>query len=199
MRRRPSVVSGAILLLQLSAFALMPVTAEGAIAAPGAPPSATTPDRTSDVSGQYDGDDVEGPFDVRWLGASYTATGNLHLSVSFYDGFERRLLPRIVSDRDAHVRIGLSGALSGYFVRREGRLFFIWGDFGSNCCAKRRATRPSSDVLSVTINPCNYLYGEEIEEAQGETFLRTRHLRAHDWTGEIALSHPQCGSDLPYA
>jgi len=144
-------------------------------------------------SGQWDPDDVEGPFDFRWVGAAYTSTGKIHLSVSFYDAFRLRQLPRPgeTSDLDSHVSVWLSGALNGYFMRQPGgRVIFEWGDFGSTCCKTADVTRPGARVFSVTFNPCSYVYGEEIDFALGESYWRTHRIR--DRTGEVELSHPNC-------
>lgn len=144
-------------------------------------------------SGVWDPDDVTGRFDLRWVGATYTAAGEIHLSVSFYDGFERRFLPRSVSDRYSHVKVHLSGALQGWFVRRPGgRIAFVWGDFGSNCCERARVRRPSSNVLSVVFDPCPYVYANEIDRAQGESYWRPRKTRATDRTGVVDLAQPDC-------
>jgi len=45
------------------------------------------------AAGDWDPDDVEGPLDLRWVGGSFTAAGNLRLTVSFYDGFTPSVLP----------------------------------------------------------------------------------------------------------
>ena len=145
------------------------------------------------ADGDWDPDDVKGRFDVRWVGAATTASDEIHLGISFYRGFRPRLLPRRPTDSRSHVSLWLSGALNGYFIHRDdGRIVFIWGDFGSTCCEKAFATRRSRTSLSVTIDPCHYVYGEEIEKAEGLTYWRTHKVRATDRTGEVALSHPNC-------
>lgn len=181
--------------LQLWAFAPTAVSADVLIAESRLPPSVGRSDPiTRGSSGVWDPNDVKGRFDLRWVGAAYTSTGEIHLSVSFYDGFDWRLLPTDPTDLDSNVNVWLSGALNGYFLRRPGgRLVFLWGDFGSSCCApKARVTRPSSDVLSVVFDPCSYGYGEEIYEAKGESLWVTRNVEAEDWTGAVELDHPQC-------
>ena len=145
-------------------------------------------------SGVWYPNDVKGRFDFRWVGAAYTAAGAIHLSVSFYDAFRLWLLPRISSDQESHVSVQLSGALNGYFARVSGgRIVFIWGDFGSSCCERDVASRPSSQVISVTFDPCDYGYGEEIDMARGESYWARHDVRARDSTGEVALHHPECG------
>jgi hypothetical protein len=145
-------------------------------------------------SGLWDPDDVEGLFDFRWVGAAYTSTGKIHLSVSFYDAFRLRRLPAPVlnTGTDSYVSVWLSGALNGYFLRKGGRVIFEWGDFGSTCCKTADVTRPRPGVFSVIFNPCSYVYGEEIEMALGESYWRTQDIRARDRTGEVELSHPKC-------
>ncbi len=150
------------------------------------------------ANGVWDANDVRGRFDLRWVGASYTSWGEIHLTVSFYDGFDPRFLPRredrIPVRGESKVRVDLSGALDGWFLRKEnGQLVFLWGDGGSFCCAHAFATRPSSNVISVTFDPCSYVHGEGIEMAQGYSLWRTRDVRAVDLTGQIGLAHPDCG------
>jgi hypothetical protein len=172
------------------------------------PPAASADVRTSPAfgkagsaalasNGQWDPDDVEGLFDFRWVGAAYTSAGKIHLSFSFYDAFRLRRLPtaRENSDTDSHLSVWLSGALNGYFIRHGGRVIFVWGDFGSSCCETAEVTRPGPKVFSVTFNPCGYVYGEEIELALGESYWRTQHIRARDRTGEVKLSHLNCGEN----
>jgi hypothetical protein len=149
---------------------------------------------TAGTSGVWDPDDVTGRFDLRWIGAAYTSTGEIHLSVSFYDEFKRRFLPREISSLYSHVSVGLSGALDGWFLRQHGRIVFIWGDFGSSCCERARVRRPSSNALSVVFDPCSYVYGNEIDQAQGESYWRPRETRATDRTGVVHLAHPDCNS-----
>jgi hypothetical protein len=154
---------------------------------------------TRALSGVWDPDDVEGRFDIRWIGAAYTSTGEIHLSLSFYEAFRARALARYghVTGRNdgyGYVNVTLSSSIDyGHFLRRPGgRIVFVWGDSASSCCAIDRVTRPSSKVLSVTFDPCSYVYGNEIEQVQGDSLWRTRHVRAHDSTELIHLSHPEC-------
>ncbi len=146
------------------------------------------------ASSRWDPDDVEGRFDLRWIGAAYTARGEIHLSVSFYDGFDWRLLPRM-SDPwwdESRALVVLSGANAGYFLRLHGRVVFLWGDFGSTCCARDPVTRPSANVLSVTFDPCSYAYGEELDMAMGRSFWRPRRVGAVDETEAVRYAHPEC-------
>jgi hypothetical protein len=111
------------------------------------------------------------------------------VSVSFYEGFDWHLLPRGVSERTSHVQIRLGGAMDGFFYRSGEGLTFVWGDFGSGCCESAPVTRPSSNVLSVVIDPCSYVWGEGIDKAQAESAW---HRRMVDFSGEVALDHPDC-------
>ena len=148
---------------------------------------------TAGVSGVWDADDVTGRFDLRWVGAAYTSTGEIHLSVSFHDEVKPRFLPRQIDDRYSHVSVGL-GTVDGWFLRRHGRIVFIWGDFGSSCCERARVRRPASNVLSVVFDPCSYVYGNEIDQTQGESYWRPRETRATDLTGVVHLARPNCDS-----
>lgn len=144
------------------------------------------------ATGIWDPNDVTGRFDLRWIGATYTSSGEIHLSVSFYDGFERRFLPRAIDERYSHVSLALSGFLDGWFVRQHGRIVFIWGDFGSTCCSRARVRQPSSNALSVVFDPCSYAYGNEIDQAQAVSYWRPRTSRATDSTGVVDLANPTC-------
>jgi hypothetical protein len=146
-------------------------------------------------SGVWDPDDVEGLFDFRWVGAAYTSTGKIHLTVSFYDVFRLRRLPTTPGNQDFGVTVLLSSALRGEFLRRGGRVIFEWADFASSPGETKEVTRPGPKVFSVTFNPCRYVYGGEIEMALGESTWRTQNIRARDRTGEVELSHPNCGEN----
>jgi len=148
---------------------------------------------TAGAGGVWDPDDVTGRFDLRWVGAAYTSTGEIHLSVAFHDEFKRRFLPRKIDDRYSHLSVGL-GTVDGWFLRQHGRIVFIWGDFGSSCCERARVRQPSSNALSVVFDPCSYVYGNEIDQMQGESYWRPRETRATDLTGVVHLAHPNCDS-----
>jgi hypothetical protein len=90
------------------------------------------------------------------------------------------------------VAVLLSSALRGEFLRRGGRVIFEWADFASSPGETKEVTRPGPKVFSVTFDPCRYVYGNEIEMALGESYWRTQHIGAHDRTGEVELSHPNC-------
>jgi hypothetical protein len=150
---------------------------------------------TAGASGVWDPDDVTGRFDLQWVGAAYTSSGEIHISVSFYDGFKRRFLPKAIDyPPPSNVSVGLSGALAGWFLRHHGRIVFIWGDSGSTCCERAPVRQPSSNALSVVFDPCSYVYGNEIDQTQGESYWRPRETRAKDRTGVVHLAHPNCDS-----
>ena len=107
----------------------------------------------------WDPDDVAGPLDVRWVGASFASPTELKIVVSFYDGFRVEALGRFTYS-NRRVQVELQDYATGYFVRRpSGRIAFVWGDFASGCgavfqyCNKGVVTRPSANVLQVTIVP----------------------------------------------
>jgi hypothetical protein len=177
------------LVLSVAAI-LIPTTSTGLPAAQALRHSSAV---SRGASGDWDPDDVTGRFDLRWVGAAYTSTGEIHLSFSFYDGFKRRFLPREIDDRYSHVSVGL-GTVDGWFLRQHGRIVFIWGDFGSSCCERARVRQPSSNALSVVFDPCSYVYGNEIDQTQGESYWRPRGTRATDLTGVVHLAHPNCDS-----
>jgi hypothetical protein len=185
--RRALVVA---LLLFVSAV-LIPATSSGLAASQPLSRSGAVNAR---ASGVWDPDDVTGRFDLRWVGAAYTSTGEIHLSVSFHDEFKRRFLPREINSLYSHVSVGLSSALDGMFLRQHGRIVFIWGDFASSCCERALVRRLSSNALSVVFDPCSYVYGNEIDQAQGESYWRPRETRAKDLTGVVHLAHPNCDS-----
>ena len=185
MTRRVLVIA----LVIIVAAVLIPANAIGVGASP-------VPRRTGVVlggaNGVWDPNDVTGRFDLKWIGATYTSNGEIHLSVSFYDGFERRFLPRDINDSYSHVNIEIRGGLDGWFHRQDGRIVFTWGDFGSSCCERARVRQPSSNVLSVVVDPCSYVYGNEIDQAQGVSYWRPRASRATDLTGIVGLANPNC-------
>ena len=42
--------------------------------------------------GVWDPNDVRGPYDLRWVGATNTSSGRVKLTVTFYAGFDPKLL-----------------------------------------------------------------------------------------------------------
>ena len=87
------------------------------------------------AAGDWDPDDVPGPFDIRWIGADFTSSTSMAFIVSFYEGFETDALPWRPA-YEAEVLVHLQDAISGRLVRRAGgRVAFLWGDLGSSCGA----------------------------------------------------------------
>jgi hypothetical protein len=100
--------------------------------------------------------------------------------VSFYRGFDPWLIPRGFGEHTSFVRVRLTPALDGSFIRRSnGRIVFIWGDYASSCCEVARVTRPTPDVLSVVFDPLSYVYGDvEYEPRALSTWTTTTdHIR----------------------
>ncbi len=89
--------------------------------------------------GDWDADDVDGPLDLRWIGASFTSDGEkIRLTITFHDGFQPSAIVHR-SRRPTGVTIHLTSFLDGYFLRRrDGRTVFLYGDFGSSCGFSRR-------------------------------------------------------------
>jgi hypothetical protein len=104
----------------------------------------------------FDADDVEGPLDLRWIGAWFTRDNDVRVTVSFYDGFRVSALPRVHSLDRTMVRVQLTTYIDGLYVRRHGRIVLFYGDFGSSCgadfprsCERARVRRSSENVLKV--------------------------------------------------
>jgi hypothetical protein len=139
----------------------------------------------------WDPQDVEGPFDIRWFGAVFTSTGELHLGISFYDGFDPSMLPMGFDRHVSVVRVKLTPALDGLFIRRpSGRIVFIWGDYGSSCCEVARVTRPAPDVLSVVFDPLDYIYGDNFYEPRALSRWYTDDGPHPDWTRALLIGRP---------
>jgi hypothetical protein len=97
----------------------------------------------------WDPADVEGPLDMRWVGARFAPHDRFKLTISFYSDFRASALPRTRNFRRG-VTVILTDYLMGFFRhRRDGRIVFIYGDFASSCCSVARVRRPSRDVLKV--------------------------------------------------
>jgi hypothetical protein len=143
----------------------------------------------------WDPNDTTGPLDIRWLGAKFTAAGNTsRLTISFYDSFRTSALPTMVR-RGYYPTFRGRGALSiiltDYYVgfvahRHDGRLIFVYADWGSDCCDIARVRTPSAHVLRVTFptirDPADPTYGVRAESTwklHGDVFrdrTRTIHL-----------------------
>jgi hypothetical protein len=139
----------------------------------------------------WDPNDVKGPFDLRWFGAVFTSTGDLHLGVSFYDGFDPSILPLGFDRHVSYMRVTLSGSLDGSFIRRSnGRIVFIWGDFGSVCCSVAPVTRTAPNVLSVVLDPFSYVYGDTDYEPRAISSWHSDDGVHPDWTRSLAIGRP---------
>lgn len=57
------------------------------------------------AAGDWDPDDVRGPFDLRWVGAAYTSSGNIRLTYTFYDPVETWRFPRASNASDHGVKV----------------------------------------------------------------------------------------------
>ncbi len=121
----------------------------------------------------WDPDDVEGPFDIRWYGAAFTSSGDVHLTLSFYDDFRHAALPW-TARTDLNVRVEIQPVATGYLLRRaHGRIVFSWGDYGSNCCERAPVTRLAPGILDITFDPGPYFCGY-FSESSLDTRLSTR-------------------------
>lgn len=110
------------------------------------------------AAGDWDPDDVEGPLDLRWVGAAFTASGDMRITVSFYDGFTPSALPTQqdgLSNALSRVRVRLGRWHEGWFLRGPaGGLTFYWGPFFVSG-EHEPVSWLSPNVLSVTIEaPC---------------------------------------------
>lgn len=137
--------------------------------------------------GDWDPDDVRGRFDLRWIGAGYTADGDIRLTASFYPGFRIWDLPRKHESFIPGVWFDIDTYFTGWFFRHDGRVRFAYGDTGSNCCLKMGARIVDPFVLRVTFPP--------FDEAEAGIPIRG-HSRwgglkgPHDWTGILRLPPP---------
>ena len=107
------------------------------------------------AASDWDPNDVDGPLDLRWIGASFS-DNYLRLTVSFYDAFR----PSALRGPYRGVRVQLAWFhgtefMSGAFIRqRDGHIVFRYGDGGQlggmGCIDKTaRVRRPSPNVLTV--------------------------------------------------
>ena len=97
----------------------------------------------------WDPDDVDGPLDIRWIGATFLPNDHFKLTVSFHNDFRASALPRRITFHHGVV-VNLTDFMQGLFRhRRDGRIVFIYGDFASNCCYVARVARPSPNLLKV--------------------------------------------------
>jgi hypothetical protein len=148
----------------------------------------------------FDADDVEGPLDLRWVGASLTQDGEFQVTISFYDGFRVSALPKVrhgLPRGRGHVFVDLTEFISGVYVRRHGKIVFFYGDFGSNCgldfprgCLRARVRRSSDNVLNV--RDAVFCDGADLsyDEVQARTDLKREDRTLRDRTGTLDLGVP---------
>ena len=147
----------------------------------------------------FDADDVEGPLDLRWVGASLTQDGEFRVTISFYDGFRVSALPKVrhgLLHGRGHVFVDLTEFISGTYVRRHGKIVFLYGDFGSSCgadfprsCLRARVRRSSDNVLNV--RDAVFCDGADLSyEVRARTELKREDRTLKDWTGTLDLGVP---------
>jgi hypothetical protein len=136
----------------------------------------------------WDPDDVEGPFDLRWVGATFTADGRFVLEISFYEGFDARVIPHARMDR-REVRVEMSEFLDGYLKRRgDGRIVLVWGDMGSSCCWRDRVRFPSPNEIRVALPIIDDDVPYRVQAITTWTDRQDRRIR--DRTGIVRLGDP---------
>jgi hypothetical protein len=140
----------------------------------------------------WDPDDVEGPLDLRWLGASFIPHDRTKLTVSFYDDFRvGALAHRRGQVFHRGVRVKLAKHLQGVFrVRSNGHIVFIYGDFGSSCCSTARVEWPSRTVLRVVIPTFNKEAGFGPYRVRAISTWYHHGERVRDRTRELRLGFP---------
>ena len=96
----------------------------------------------------WDPNDVQGPLDLRWIGASFIPHDRFKLTLSFYNLRLGALPHRRTFQRG--VVVTLTDFLLGlYRVRADRHVVFVYGDFASSCCARAHVQRTSRNVLRV--------------------------------------------------
>jgi hypothetical protein len=115
-------------------------------------------------AGVWDDGSTGGPFDIRWVGAVRTQNARIKLTVGFWPGFTVSAIPKGAAiDSRQHVDVTVQGSPdddfpgyqhSGYFFRRDGRIWFRNGEFGSSpCCWTNPVTRIDPYTLRVRFTP----------------------------------------------
>jgi hypothetical protein len=146
-----------------------------------------------------DPDDVEGPLDLRWVGAWLTQDGEFRITIAFYDGFRVSALPKVRNGGlrgRSRVSVDLTEFIIGLYVRRNGKILFLYGDFGSSCgldfprgCLRARVTRSSDNVLRV--RDAAFCDGADLSyELRARTHLEREDTTLRDWTGTLDLGVP---------
>jgi hypothetical protein len=157
----------------------------------------------STAESAWDPDDVSGPLDVRWVGASFASPTQLNIIVSFYDGFRVEALRTIHfgGQSSAWVYLQDKEESQGVFIRRPGgRIIFVWGNL-HNCggnnfpqlCERGVVTRLSANVLRVVIDPSPVMFDDHPWNIRVATVWRLPDgtgSRERDDTTAIALGYP---------
>jgi hypothetical protein len=133
--------------------------------------------------GDWDRSDVNGRYDFRWIGATYTRSGRVKLTVSFYPGFRLRDLPRrgVIPG----VTVDIDEFFTGWFTRnRSGGVKFGYADLGSNCCRYYPVAILGPRTLRVRFVPVNE--GQPGFPMRGVSVWGGRH-GPRDWTSRIRL------------
>jgi hypothetical protein len=152
------------------------------------------------AASDFDPDDVVGPLDLRWVGAWLTQGDEFRITIAFYDGFRVSALPKVRHGRllgRSRVSVDLTGFITGLYVRRHGKVVFLYGDLGSNCgldfprgCLRARVTRSSENILDV--RDAVFCDGADLSyEVRARTHLEREDTTLGDWTGTLDLGVPQ--------
>ena len=105
----------------------------------------------------WDRNDTAGPLDIRWVNIKQLSGERLKLTISFWHGFRASALAgdfrRGLLARYRFPRWDDFNTL-GYTVRKDGRLRFRNGDFGSSiCCWGSPLTRIGPRTVTTTFLP----------------------------------------------
>jgi len=153
----------------------------------------------ANAASDFDPDDIEGPLDLRWVGAWLTQDGEFRITIAFYDGFRVSALPTVRHGRlrgSGQVSVDLTGYITGLYVRRHGRIVFLYGDFGSSCgfdfprgCLRAQVRRSSDNVLKV--RDTAFCDGADLSyEVRARTWLEREDTTLRDRTGTLDLGVP---------
>jgi hypothetical protein len=151
------------------------------------------------AASDFDGNDVEGPLDLRWVGAWFTQDGEFRVTISFYDDFRVSALPKVGRGfirGSGEVWVDLTDFISGVYGRRHGKIVFLYGDFGSSCgldfprgCLRARVRRSSDNVLDV--RDAVFCDGADLSyEVRARTELKREDRTLRDRTGTLDLGVP---------
>jgi hypothetical protein len=140
----------------------------------------------------WDANDVRGPLDLRWIGASFMPHDRSKLTVSFYDDFRARALahrrPQIIH---RGVRVHLTKYFDGFFrVRPNGHIVFIYWSLGSSCCNTARVERPSRTVLRVIFPTIHDAVPGAAYHVRPVSTWLSHGERVRDRTRELRLGRP---------